>query len=1222
MAQYKPRERKRRRLDKARDQSCRSAESIPDETDSSQPTEKDVLRTNLTSQIRGSQPDKISSKKKKRLDKYIDTKLKKDENLELLKKLAAHKVDTSLLQSSRKLGRVHETKRERFGRALREQRAGIDGHEDVLYESRREVEDDEEDGVLGQAEEWIVGPTALPVVAQPTLSFGTGLKRPLDIGEDGRPAIKKRKRRKLVEEQIPDEDEWVGFASEDDEISATSAVQEVDEVETNISEDESDSGNESSSEGSNLSTNDDPSSLDSGAGEKKERVSAFKQWATAQRNTALDFQPSALPTQDPTVRANFQPRQASPDPVAVDIVQQGGERTSRPAAAITIVRPEAVQAARMELPVVQEEQKIMEAIHHNPISIICGATGSGKTTQVPQMMFESGYGSAIGDRSTPTGSSKGAQSKGMIGVTQPRRVAATSVADRVATELGPTYKNRVAHQVRYDSNVSRDTAIKFMTDGILLREIGNDFILSKYSAIVIDEAHERSVNTDILIGMLSRIVRLRAELANEDPEKHYPLKMVIMSATLRVNDFAENRRLFRDGPPPIVEAEGRQFPVTVHFSRKTQRDYVAETVEKVARGHRKLPSGGMLIFLTSQNEITAVAKRLKEKLGGSTAGMSSLETDDLERARPNNDYLEGEDQSDSDSDIQISGLDSDNDDQEFQVEDEEAPQFGRRAPGILQPHILPLYAALPTAQQLRVFQPTPSGARMIVLATNVAETSLTIPGIRYVFDCGRAKEKHYDISTGVQTFEIDWISQASAAQRTGRAGRTGPGHCYRLFSSAVYEQFFAEHTVPEILRTPLESTVLQLKTMNIGNVPHFPFPTAPDAVQLAQAERLLRNLGAVGRSERGEITDLGRQIMGFPVSPRFGKTLLLAQRNGVVPFAVAIVAGLAVGDLFIPEAQFKEQGRHEDSREDSDDEDRKARRAEETAMTSATQRRHQAYTRAHASLSQWDDQADIIKLLTTIAAHADNNTTTSSASVFCEQFFLREKGMQEIQQLRHQLHNIVAARHSALLGTFKNALTLPSEKQRGALKQLVTVGYLDQVAIRSDLLPSAPVAPARKPRRAIEVPYTTLLPCLADEEVDKTASPEEQVLQRSVFIHPSSVLAKLSVPEMPGYIVYSHLSRAAPRTLDNGRTPRTRMHPLTTVGAKNLAALAEGSGLLEMGKPIGKIEDLGVGRRQCWVEVSLKAGESGSVGWPLGAWKVVQKRGSRGAWEVENVVAR
>jgi ATP-dependent RNA helicase DHX37/DHR1 len=1280
MAQFKRRERKHKRLAKV--PALPRQDAVPDELIPESASERALRRSKIAAQLREQQPEsKITSKKRKRLEKYIDTKLKKEENAELLRKLAEHKVDTSLLRSSKKLGRVNETKRERFSRVLQEKAAGINNkeHDEVLFEQRPDVQDAD-----GEEEEEQDPPSPanevakISPVAPSSDQSGVGLKRPLEIDESGQPVIKKRKRRKKaglealrsgeVEDDGPgvseaSEEEWNGFEDDDqdphgDELeksngatSGTSESEDGDGIDGPEDLDASESsGSESDSEALESEVGSDSESVASSGG-KKERVSAFKQWAMMQRNATLDFTPSTAPVDDAAIRANFKPRAPSPDPLLEALVstKTKGERTTRPAAAITIPRSEEIQAARLELPVVQEEQRIMEAIHSNPIVIICGATGSGKTTQVPQMMFESGYGSCIGTSSSQPAKDVDPQSKGMIGVTQPRRVAAVSVADRVAAELGPAYKNRVAHQVRYDSNVSRDTAIKFMTDGILLREINQDFILSRYSAIVVDEAHERSVNTDILIGMLSRIVNLRAELAKEEPKKHYPLKLVIMSATLRVSDFAENKRLFKKGAPPIVQAEGRQYPVTVHFARRTQRDFVTETVNKVSRGHRKLPPGGMLVFLTSQNEIQSVAKQLREKLGTNTAGHIPMTKgtgyddyeDDASFSR-SNDYLEGEEDLESVSEADFVGLDPDKEDPEFDVPDDQ-PSFGESR-GALKLHILPLYAALPSAQQLKVFQPPPAGSRLIVLATNVAETSLTIPGIRYVFDCGRAKEKRYDMSTGVQTFEVDWISKASASQRSGRAGRTGPGHCYRLYSSAVYEQYFEEHSVPEILRTPLESVVLQLKSMDIDKVVNFPFPTKPDLVQLQQAERLLINLGAIDEKNGGKITAVGQEIIAFPVSPRFGKMLLLARKNNLLQYTIAVVAALAVGDLFIPEVQAAAESAVEEE-EDLDSEDegstRKHRKAH-TASVNVAQEHHKAFNRAQATLARWDDQNDVVKLLTAVAVHTDmssKNKPMSAATKFCQDYFLREKGMSEVQQLRHQLHNIVHAQSATVndgIKPFTRELPLPNEKNRKLLTQLVAAGFIDQVAIRADLLKEDLPTCGRKPRRAVEVPYRTLIPS-SGGEIDRHLPPQDQELQRSVFVHSSSVLAHRSVQEMPEYIVYSHLSRSAPKAISDGggegqqKVQRTRLHPLAIVGAKALATLAEDTPLLDVGKPVGKIEDVegSAGKKRvCWVNVGLKApsGKEGSckvnVSWPLTVWKVQQKRSPKGIWEVEKVIAK
>jgi ATP-dependent RNA helicase DHX37/DHR1 len=1213
-AKFVPRERKHRKI--ARQKENQSAEN-------------DV----------GEGPPQVTGKKKKRLEKYIETKLKKEENLELLKKLAAHKVDTSLLQSAKKLGRVQENKRERFQRALRERAAGIDvngDQDDILLEERATDLYNPipvKDLTLNEPPNAVANQSTLSSAPQP--GFGLGLKRPLEVDDAGQPIIKRRKRRKpqpkpsLVsiahnsdssdsesDDGEDEEDEWNGFDSGvEDEAPGNvrpdgtlgSNSDRGNESETSAgakedTEDEADESDETSPTASDDESgleDDTHSDLDD-AEERPARMSAFKAWANVQRNEAMEFTPSAVPTASAAVKANFTPRAPSPNPDAIAASQAlATDPEFRPAAAVNVPRRDEVQAARLELPVVQDEQKIMEAVNGNPVVIVCGATGSGKTTQIPQILLENGYAT-----------------HGMIGVTQPRRIAATSVASRVAYELGDEHGKSVGHQVRYDTSVDRNTKIKFMTDGVLLREISQDFILSKYSVLVIDEAHERSVNTDILIGMLSRIVPLRQELYREQPEKHKPLKLIVMSATLRVSDFLLNQRLFRDHTPPLVQAEGRQYQVTEHFARRTQRDYVMETVRKVARGHKKLPLGGILVFLTGQDEIQTVVKHLQESFRDGHYGFhSSSHADAKAIKRAPNDYVENHDNAESDSETEIHGLDDDVDydeDDEFVVESDEATSTQR---GPLKAQVLPLYAALPPNLQKRVFETPPDGTRNIILATNVAETSLTIPGIRYVFDCGRSKEKTYDSSTGVQEYTIDWISKASASQRMGRAGRTGPGHCYRLYSSAIYEQCFQEHSAPEILRSPIEGTVLQLKSMDVDNVIGFPFPTPPGTEQLLQAERLLKNLGAID-ARSSKITQVGRDLAYYPVNPRFGKMLLLGLRNHVLPLTIALVAGLAVGDLFIAAPRIERSSG--DTGEDSSDEEHKKHRIDAAALTAA-QKRQQAYGRANATLSAWDDSADVIKLLTAVAAHAQAEEDTTNLQSFCEEYFLRQKGMTEVQQLRRQLHNIMQAQvKDGRIPAFVKQLPAPSKKQIAMLKQIVAGGYIDQVAIRADLLPSAPSI--RPGRRAIEVPYRTIIPSATD--IDRAMPLEKQEEHRSVYIHPSSVLSRLSVAEMPPYIIYSELSRATAKDLSDA--PRkTRIRPLTTIARKQLAALAEGTPLLDMGKPIGKIEESEAGRRrECWLNVSLRdPSATGTTGWPLGAWKVAQTRKGK-EWTTEKIISR
>lgn len=928
-----------------------------------------------------------------------------------------------------------------------------------------------------------------------------------------------------------------------------------------------------------------------------------------QINEAVGFKPTEGPVIHDQQQQAFAPPRKEPrntvaeeEPLPQELQVTKGD-PYRKAFSVPVDRSEEIQIARLGLPVVGEEQKIMEAIHNNDTVVIWGATGSGKTTQLPQFLFEAGFGNP--DSPNP----------GLIGVTQPRRVAAVSMANRVSQELGQ-YSDQVSYQIRFETTVSKKTAIKFMTDGILLREIADDFALRKYSIIIIDEAHERSVNTDILIGMVSRIVDLRKSMAKEDPSVK-PLKVVIMSATLRISDFTENASLFRQGPPPLVQAEGRQYPVTVHFARRTHRDYVEEAFRKVSRGHRKLPPGGMLVFLTGQNEIRQLSKRLKQAFKPTqredttnakveiSANDVPLEAEDLELGGTEMDNAGDEDE----SDVEITGLDEPEDDEGFDL-GEEAMDSSTRV------HVLPLYSQLPTKEQMKVFEPPPDNSRLIILATNVAETSLTIPGIKYVFDCGRAKEKQFDLFTGVQSFQIGWISKASANQRAGRAGRTGPGHCYRLYSSAVYEADFAEYTDPEILRTPIEGVVLQMKSMGLHNVINFPFPTPPSRQGLAKAEKLLKNLGAL--SADGKVTPIGRRLSTYPLSPRFGKMLYIGHQHGCMPYVIALVAALAVGDLFVPQNEFDHNtpSTSKPNRNDDDD-DSDSDAATKNVYTNAdrledTQREQRAkdYARVHRLLSKHDDTSDALKYLSAICAYA----YAADSDAFCEQMFLRAKAFKEATQLRRQLSDIVRSNNPGLLGPYEARLPEPTPKQVKALKQIVTAGFIDNVAIRADLAPIPPEQ-ERAPRRAIDVPYLTLFR-------SRDTHPRDQDLtSRAVFVHPSSLLGKLSPKEMPQYIIYSHLQQSS-ASLVSDQAPKIRMFPLVAPSGLQLAAIAHGTPLIEYGKPIGKTELLeGIPpRRSCWVVPSL-VGDAGGTGWPLPAKKVVQRKDPREGWVIEKFVA-
>ena len=1117
-----------------------------------------------------------------------DKKLKKEENLDLIKKLASTKVDTSLLRSSRSLG-GEQSKRDVLAQALNESEAGVNVEKNhgFLFEYQQDESDESETSESPEpTEAHRLSPEA---PAKPT--FGCGLKRPLEKGADGKPVIKKRKRLKKTKALLTAAVDlpWEGFSSDNaSESSSHSLPSPTTSIgsQTGSAEEHSADSDEILRTSDSESPFEDSENDDYDAEERRERSSAFKVWATSQVNEALGFKPTAdisktSQTGGSDEHLSHIPRAPELDPLPPEL-EVPSNAPERRAFSVMVERPPNVQDARFGLPVVGEEQKIMEAIYNNPTVVIWGATGSGKTTQVPQFLYEAGFGSP--DSPNP----------GMIGVTQPRRVAAVSMAKRVGDELGGM-QEKVSYQIRFDSSVSSKTAIKFMTDGILIREIANDFALLKYSVIIVDEAHERSANTDILIGMVSRIVDLRAMMSRDD-SKIKPLKFVIMSATLRITDFLQNPNLFRNGTPPLIQAEGRQYPVTIHFARRTQRDYLEEAFEKVYKGHRKLPPGGILVFLTGQNEITALAKRLSKALETSdahqfidqrvriSASEVPLESEDLELGNDAAafDYLKDGEDSDGDS------FDTE-DDQDFEVEDS--------TPATSRVHILPLYSQLQTKDQLRVFEAPPENSRMIVLATNVAETSLTIPGIRYVFDCGRAKEKKYDRLTGVQSFEVGWISKASASQRAGRAGRTGPGHCYRLYSSAIYERDFEEHAEPEILRMPVEGVVLQLKSMDLQHVVNFPFPTPPDRHSLVKAEELLTYLGAV--SSEGKITSVGQELSHYPLSPRFSKMLMIGHQHGCMPYTVALVAALASLEIFVPENQLDISPSTQPGFYSTED------RQEEEARTQLKS----AYNHAHHLFSRHSSTSDALKGLTALSAYAH----APSKDDFCREMFLSPKALSEATNLCSQLMSIVRNNNPTLLST-NTSLKLPSptKTQVAALQQFIAAAFIDHIAILASASPSPPDLP-RKPTRAIDVPYLPLFP------INTKRRAEIDIVDTAVFIHPSSVLAHIATKDLPTYIVYSHLQRGTSATIEGAKKLRTRMHALTAVTAKQIAALAKGTPLLAYGKPIGKIEEGGSKTRTCWIVPSLVGGK-GSMGWPLPAQKVAQKRDAKGEWVVEKVI--
>ena len=453
------------------------------------------------------------------------------------------------------------------------------------------------------------------------------------------------------------------------------------------------------------------------------------------------------------------------------------------------------------LPVVEKKQAIYEAIKHHQVVIIAGETGSGKTTQIPKICLELGLGV-----------------KGYIGHTQPRRLAARSVANRIAEELKTEIGQLVGYKVRFSDHVSDSTLVKLMTDGILLAEIQQDKLLLQYDTIIIDEAHERSLNIDFILGYLKQLLPKRPDL-----------KVIITSATIDVERFSNHF-----DHAPIIEVSGRTYPVEVRyrpviFSEDSESDKNND-FQPIINAIDELSSestGDILIFLTGEREIRDLADTLRK-----------LELKHTE--------------------------------------------------------ILPLYARLSASEQNRIFQP--HNGRRIVLATNVAETSLTVPGIKYVIDPGLARISRYSYRTKVQRLPIEPISQASANQRKGRCGRTSDGICIRLYD----EQDFLsrpEFTEPEILRTNLASVILQMTSLGLGDIAAFPFVESPDSRYIRDGIRLLEELGAIyTKHHHYHLTDIGRILSQLPIDPRLARMLVEARQLGCIKEVMIITAALSIQD--------------------------------------------------------------------------------------------------------------------------------------------------------------------------------------------------------------------------------------------------------------------------------------------------------------------------------------
>ncbi|HEV7811608.1 MAG TPA: ATP-dependent RNA helicase HrpA [Leifsonia sp.] len=470
-----------------------------------------------------------------------------------------------------------------------------------------------------------------------------------------------------------------------------------------------------------------------------------------------------------------------------------------------------------ELPVSQKREEIGRAIRENQVVIVAGETGSGKTTQLPKIALEIG--------------------RENIGHTQPRRLAARTIAERIAEELGEDVGGLVGYQVRFTDRVGAGTRIKLMTDGILLNEIHRDRMLRKYDTIIIDEAHERSLNIDFLLGYLRQLLPKRPDL-----------KLIITSATIDPESFAAHFADADGKPAPIVEVSGRTFPVEVRY-----RPLVAEALVDDDEDADPIPSAD------------------RDYLQGINDAL-----DELAREAPG-DVL-----------VFLSG--------ENEIRDAADAIRGRNLPHT---EVLPLYGRLSSAEQHRVFQPStmPGVRRRIVLATNVAETSLTVPGIKYVVDAGTARISRYSVRAKIQRLPIEAISQASANQRSGRSGRTSDGIAIRLYSQEDFEKR-PEYTEPEVLRTNLAAVILQMISLGLGDIAAFPFLTPPDSRGIKDGLDLLAELGAVVGAKDGNsvLTKVGRQLAQLPIDPRFARMVVESKKHGTSREVMAIVAGLTIQD--------------------------------------------------------------------------------------------------------------------------------------------------------------------------------------------------------------------------------------------------------------------------------------------------------------------------------------
>ena len=548
-------------------------------------------------------------------------------------------------------------------------------------------------------------------------------------------------------------------------------------------------------------------------------------------------------------------------------------------------RWEAIMEGRRGLPVWSFRDEFLGHLGAHQVVILVGETGSGKTTQIPQFVVEA---AAPGEGYTAGGK--------MVACTQPRRVAAMSVAGRVADEMDVELGREVGYTIRFEDVTSEATVLKYLTDGMLLRESMAHKLLEPYSVVILDEAHERTLATDVLFGLLKEILPRRPDL-----------KVVVMSATLEAEKFQE---LF--GGAPLVRVPGRLYPVEVFYSKEPEKDYVEAAVRTVVLIHTSEGEGDVLVFLTGEEEIEQSCAKLRYRIS----------------------------------------------------------QYGHAAGPV---SVVPLYSSLPPRAQQRIFsapppprQPGGPPGRKIIVATNIAETSLTIDGVVYVVDPGFSKQKVYNPRVRLESLLVAPISRASAHQRAGRAGRTRPGKCFRLYTEESFREALQEQTYPEILRSSLSSVVLNLKTLGIDDLIHFDYMDPPAPETLMRALEELNYLGAL--DDEGDLTPLGRHMADFPLDPQLARALLASADLRCSNEVLSVVAMLSVPSVF---SRPRERAREADA--------------------------------AKASFHHVD--GDHLTLLNVY--HAYKQAGAAGGSDWCREHYINARAMKSAEDVRRQLERLM-----------------------------------------------------------------------------------------------------------------------------------------------------------------------------------------------------------------------